>query len=552
MVKITKEFVVVLVSLLVVSLIGTVLSLVFDFYSSWMGWLFLGFFIILMGLVVWKKFIKEAKKDVKVASKFVKKEEKEYPRLFKVLHFLILLIPVVILGYLIYVNFVPSQEFNYFYDVGSDLDTGKPYLSPLNRISDVFIADNITFRNLTSQLVYFSVPIPRGSDSVDVQLRFSNNFPEASSLLLGGQNKLEWSYLSKAVYNPILNELSEYNYTESEHRIYRINSQMPLVENISEIPRGSIVAENIGLIPVVNNQSYELKNLTISSGLRDAHTFYLYLNNSLDLTVKKQDINWYNGSDELNISLLDINQNLIANVTIEDDGVIVVNKNPAKIQEGSFRVANLSSGVYILKFSSYDGIIREIKLNTHKIVTNRLFLADSNVYVNGSEKKSSVFARASRDDTFRFNTYHKQGIQDITINKNKFSIQNYSQELFYNVKPGDYELNIYENDLIVSSYSYLSFSKDSYFEPFYFSFVTIPTNKSQLNKIDYLITDYALVESANNWFVGNAHFELKDLYINNGKLSMLINVPHLAKEELKNNSISIDWINVTVQKNGIF
>ncbi len=469
----------------------------------------------------------------------------------KFFKFLILLVPIIIIGYVFYANFVAAHEFNYFYDIGSVADSSKPYLSPLNRISDADL--NESYRNLTSQLVYFSVPIPRGSDDVDVKIRFSDGFPETGSLLLGGQNKVEWSYSSNAVYNPILNELGGYDYTGIEHRIYRINSQMPIVQNLSEIPVNSIVAENIGLIPIVKNQNYNLTNLTISTGLRDAHTFYLYLNDSLDLQVKKQDINWYNGSDELNIGLFDTQGNLIANTTIEDDGIVnASSKVVAKVQEGSLKVESLSDGVYVLKFSSYDGIIREMKLNTNKIVTNKLFLADSEVYLNKSNKQTSLFIKSNKSSDIKFVTYHNQGFQNVSINNGGFSINNVSQEFVYSVVAGDYNLKIPTNDLIVSSNSYISFSEDSYFEPFKFKLVSIPTNKSEMSKIDYLVTDYANVKSENGWAIGDASFELKDLYIRDGKLSMLINTPHLANEEFQNNTIAIDWVNITVHKNGIF
>ena len=45
----------------------------------------------------------------------------------------------------------------------------------------------------------------------------------------------------------------------------------------------------------------------------------------------------------------------------------------------------------------------------------------------------------------------------------------------------------------------------------------------------------------------------KDLYIKNGKLNLMFNTPSLATQEgVVLNQIPIDWINITVEKNGIF
>jgi len=544
--KASPGFVVVFLLTFLVSIVGTISALILDFYSSWMGWLVLGFVIVLLWLFG-RKFIKGAKRDVKVASRFVKKEEKEYPTLFKVLHFLILLVPVFILSYLIYVNFITFQEFNYFYDIGSEQDVSKPYLSPLNRISEADV--NSSYRNLTSQLVYFNVLIPRGSDSVHVLVRVKDGFPESGSMYIGGQNKVEWSYLSKIVYSPVLNLLSKYNHTSGEYNIYRINPKLPIVSNISDLPSGSVVAENVGLKKVPVDEKYNLKNLTINVGLRDAHTFYLYLNDSLVLDIKKQDINWYNGSDELNVSLFDLNDALLGSITIADDG-LNDRKITAPVQSGRLIVENLSSGVYVLKFSGYDGIIREMKLNTNKIVTNKLFLADSNVYLNGSQKNSTLYIGSNRESGLKFVTYHSQGVQNVSVDGNIFSVSNYSSDFIYNLGIGEQNISVPHNDLIVSSNSFISFSKESFFEPFKFVIVGIPSDVEDLKYVDYIVSDYILPEQKDGWIVGEASFDVKDLYIKDGKLSMLINTPHFAREDFQNSTIAVDWVNISVKKNG--
>jgi hypothetical protein len=108
--------------ILLVTILGNVLALLFDFYSSWMGWL-LGIVIVAYIVNYWKikksKFVLKEEKDL---NKFVKKEEKEYPRLFKVLHVLAYAIPLFLLLFVFYINYLP---FGYSKDYSiSVLDDG--------------------------------------------------------------------------------------------------------------------------------------------------------------------------------------------------------------------------------------------------------------------------------------------------------------------------------------------------------------------------------------------------------------------------------------------
>lgn len=314
--------------------------------------------------------VKEIKKTIKekIPETSVEKKHIGIPNFIKLL---IVLIPLILIGYVVYTNFLASHDFNSLYDIGSSEDAKKSYLSPANRISDISnSSETETYRNLTSGLVYFNVPIPTGSNKINVEVKFKDNFPSGTSISIGAKDKEEWHYSYKNIYNPMLDNLKEFDYSGTLTRFYRINNNLPLVDDISKIPDNSIVASNLNLKPILNNQDYDIKPLIVSTGLRGGHIFYIYLKDSLDLKVKKQDLNWYDNADEMTINLYDLDGNLIANTTILDDGITIVDKAIAKIQEGQLTVGNLSKGVYKLEFTNFDGLIREFSLNTNKIITN--------------------------------------------------------------------------------------------------------------------------------------------------------------------------------------
>ena len=101
---------------------------------------------------------------------------------------IILLIPIFIVGYLLYANFIQNQEFNYFYDIGSPEDSLKPYLAPLNRTSEII--DN--YRNINHRLVYFNIPYTKGSENMLVTVKFLTDLNNSFSL--GIKNNIGWNY----------------------------------------------------------------------------------------------------------------------------------------------------------------------------------------------------------------------------------------------------------------------------------------------------------------------------------------------------------------------
>lgn len=483
-----------------------------------------------------------------------KKARKFRPHLdlIKTVKFLIILIPVLLILFVFYSNFIAAHNFNYYYDIGSSADAKKSILSPLARISETANDSAVNYRNLTSQLVYFDVPIPSGSDSVKIEARFKNIFPESATLSLGAKDSDIWHYKYKSLYSPLIELLKSYNFTGNETRIYKINPEMPLIYDEKSVPKGSVVASNILFSAPVTKEILDTGYLDITTSLRGGHTFFVYLKGSLRLNIMKQDLNWYNNSDELVITLSYPDGTPIVNATIADDGITAeAPKTMAKIQSGGLDFLNLKNGVYKLEFSDFDGLIRKISINTDKMVTNRLFLADNQIYVI-QDNPARIFTSLSTPGQIAFLTYHSAGEQQVKYNGHYFPVRQ-DKLASLNLPKGEYFLDFPKNDLIVSSPNYLSFSRQSYFEPFDYKLIPIPSNISLLkNNIDYLISDYGPVKTDKDWIASSVKFDLKDLYIKDGKLSMLFNAPHLANNETSQYTLPVDWIKITVRKNGIF
>ena len=465
----------------------------------------------------------------------------------KTLKTIIVLIPILIICYLIYQNILISKEFNYFYDIGKG-----DFLSPYSRITETIEEEN-DYRNLISSLVYFNVPIPRNAEKIKIQTRIKPNFPEDNVMIIGAKDRAEWHYKWDQIYNPSLNNLSQF---KNNGMVYLINKKLYLV-SLEELQyeRNVIIASDNPFYNQLTNiiNDFKIKETIINTSLRGGHNFFIYAKGDLNIEIKKQDINWYKGIDYLLISLYDSNDNLIENFTIDDDGFIEVNKNVTIIQISNFSFKNLTEGVYILRFSNFDGLIREIKINTNKIVSNRLFLADNQIY-NVNQTISTVYFKTLRPTLISFRTWHNIGLQNVSINNQSLPIKTTNNATFFNTLKGNYAIKSKANDLILDSTNSFYFSEENYFEPYKQIIIPIRNDPRWLNNVDYLITDYIKPIEDNGWLIAETIFDIKkdNLYVKDNKLNLAFNVPHLTNQEYSNYTVPIDWINITVYKPSIF
>ena len=126
-------------------------------------------------------------------------EKLSEPKYIRILKILVVVIAVLLVGYIVYSNFIMSQTTTYFYDIGGEKDAKKPYLLPTERVSKI-IEGNINYRNLTGHLVYFNIPIPRGSETINIQTRFKDNFPKNTKMFVGARSNEETEYKYNLIF----------------------------------------------------------------------------------------------------------------------------------------------------------------------------------------------------------------------------------------------------------------------------------------------------------------------------------------------------------------
>ena len=137
---------------------------------------------------------------------------------------------------------------------------------------------------------------------------------------------------------------------------------------------------------------------TFEATIRGDVTFYALFDERIDLTVLKQDLNMYNGSDAVSVLVWDFDDNLVANWTIDD--VDAPNSSSrSEWKQFSFSQELAKSGIHRIRFEhKYDEndfadfAIMNLTLNSNKamIQEGRFFLWSPAVLFNTHEFNSMI------------------------------------------------------------------------------------------------------------------------------------------------------------------
>jgi len=459
------------------------------------------------------------------------------------------LVPLLFFIYVILMNTIPFGGYQiYSADLGSfnDIFHDLKLTSPLSRISNRIFnnSSNINYREINSSLVYLDLTssLLSRSSKIDLEVKFKDNFPENQKFILGARDKQEWSYYWKPVYIPFYQSLEPL----SSVRTFEINQPSEIEIILLQIPEGSTIATYSQINNTLSPAAYEPGNEYISATLRGTHTFYTHAKDTINIAVSKQDMNWYNGTDELKIKIS--GNSLAREFIIPDDGNNITG-DKGFIQTQSFSVENLTEGIYRIDMENdADLTINSISINQKKLVAEgRIFLIDP----------TTIYFELPRKQTLYFQTYHQSAAQNLTIAGTAArSVEIAERATTYNItlSAGNYTITSPKGDVIIEGPTYFSFDKESYFRPFKYEIVPLKYDLDWIkNNVDYvIIPDLNVTDLGDGWKIGRASWEAKDLYIKDKTLSFCINIPHLSKEEYKNYTIPIDWIKVTVTKPSIF
>lgn len=452
-----------------------------------------------------------------------------------------ILMPIIFVFYVLWMNLAPlgsTEEF--LIDVGLDDSVGKARLTgPFERVSDTSIMQGITYRNLTSNLVYFVLEYPFSSrvSEVEVSIRFKDTLLENEGIYLGAKNNNEGSYDWNIIYGNFLENMTIHSMILREHTT-------PVY--LQNIPKGCLVATDINYIKSKENILDDIcnKTLIINHFLRGSHTAYIFVKDEINLKVIKRDLNCYEGEDVLKVSIFK-GENLVKNMTIPDDGIKNINNELGLAQTASLYISDLKEGVYKIIFeSNYDLFTERIEVYpAHFVVYSRVFSIGNNSSIYyGDESESKLYFSVPKKKTLRFLTYHNNAFQYITVNNERIKIDKAHTWFETELENGFYELMMPKSDVIVEGNAYFSFTRDSFFFPFEYTITDI--DYKSVKDADLIFSNVKFNKHG-EWIIGKTKWDIEVIKIKYNKFFFAIKTPFLKN----NRTMPVDWIKIKVIKN---
>ena len=476
-----------------------------------------------------KKAVSHVKKHTKVhfsfahnnpAIEYLGRWERKWHRALHVLSFLI---PILILGYVIYMNILPfGYTGELFLDVGAvgDMDSSKDiYLSDPNKVfTPVQRYGKETYREVTKDkhfYLHFYAPIDiTNRTRVTMNIDYEGNSALYIEYFDPTLNRTVWKRYYKDNYRPgddgylfvayfqnnwiyakesvVRQKCKRQNITDCSVDVTKSSAMQYFKHNISAMTNPApdsvinwlidnakydsvlFLSEDVDTFNIPNPVDYQKGAWTeIDADLRGTHQFYVYLNNSLNLTITKKDYNWYNGRDEVSLELSNLNDTMICTDVIPDDGITDSSRKNTEAVTNTIS-CEVDEGIYLLKLNFIkdtnpysDYYIDKIKINTNKIVTRGTVLP-----VSGT----TLYTNANVMSGISFRYWHSGMDQDIIIEGDNNRIieltKNDISKRVYKAISGKNTLHIPKGDLYIYSNLYFSFNESNYFEPYVFGLNT--------------------------------------------------------------------------------
>lgn len=236
---------------------------------------------------------------------------------------------------------------------------------------------------------------------------------------------------------------------------------------ISEAPEGFIMSN----VPAT---SYNL-------ALKGTHTFTVYAQNQLIIDIKKSDLNWNVGSDEVSLKLYDMKGKEICSDNIADDNDQTESTIKMSVSK-RFICSDLNPGVYNfvindVNFPKYgDYLIETIAFNTNKVVINNVNNYAPITLYTQSKLQNDIdlyFSRKDSTQTIFVNSQEALALTDQDINKTKK----------LSLSTGSSSISVPKGYVRVSG-NYFSFDEKSWFSIYQYA-ITNNTNVS---------TDYRIIK----------------------------------------------------------
>jgi hypothetical protein len=449
----------------------------------------------------------------------------------RIIQFFITIAPIVLIGWLVNVNFVPDGILEKRFDFSAP----SPYadfLVPQQRVTGVLREAGESFQQIIQDPVYFHVHLPSSFDELIVGMKFK---PDEQTLLEFGPMITEaaWQYDLRPLWSDVIEHLS-WPYVESNGlKLYQRRANYSSVQDFfNNMP----AIEEVAIYNYSLKTNYQISDYTPRDEYRE-HEIYLrgyhqlltYVGDeALDFTFWFQDMNRGEGADPIVINLY--RDSTMVDSLIIPDGEIWRNVHEGSpVREIEFKKNFLQPGVYKIELNvPADIFVRKIRTKQQKlVVVNTVFLGDEVGYKD-TERPTQLWTNSNY---IVAETFHADGTQELRTNGELMPVSESHKE-FYREFVISSELNtVYspQGDIKITGNGLFAWDEDLYFNPYPIK-LDANSDLDQLG-INYLLTEYRNAAEIGDWYYNEQTFDLKEVPAPGGTIKFSVSAPGVARRQ---------------------
>ncbi len=453
----------------------------------------------------------------------------------KLVQFIIIIIPLAVLGWLFNKELVISGEFVTKHDV-TDRSAFVDQLLPDSRVENG--------NTIIDDPVFFFLHPHRDFDEIELEIVYKNN--SVPIIELGGlaSTKPE-AYTFTSLENKIIDE-SNWDRIESDGQVLLQREKQ--FESIDEFLSDSSSRKTIATYRAELEQPYRdlqyqptFKTQTIAATLRGHHEFKTYIKNEkLNFVFEYMDMNREDGQDPVSIVVFNEDGQPVTDAKEKDDGNISANAKPSELRRITLEREGLSEGVYKVVLNiNRDIFVRNIKTTQQHIAfLNRVYLGDEVGYREPA--RSVSFWTNGKHPSFQ--TRNAEGVQVIKL-AGEFVEMNEPYVLYRASIPhfGVVPITVPKSNTEIFIDGMISFSSDQYFNP---DPVRLLYNTDlDALEVDYIFAQYKKPEQRGDWNVAKASFKKDELLMDKKSWKITFSTPGIAElgASLQIKEINVIW-----------
>jgi len=331
--------------------------------------------LIILGLFLVKK------RNTKVKRKLDKdfNTKSKYPKISQLIVIIIYANVFLIIGYLVFANLFPNIDPSArtgVYEISADESMLTNSLRSLYLDQDVLGEKELTEAGIARPII----------SEKPFNIIFSPKKIIAQNttaiLELNLVNKDSEIYFNDKLISPNLEDYilikeysNKYIYIKNTLNKDNLQSANTAEEFISKnFPQASIYSNKEFKFTIPTPTDYTKTNTEISTTFRGGLNLAVYAQGDLIISLTKQDLNNYVGSDEYSLEIKDINGKSYYTELLKDDGDKKDSKKIGEEQDFNIEVKNLPANVYYISFiadknnQAVDSTLKNIEINSNKLL----------------------------------------------------------------------------------------------------------------------------------------------------------------------------------------